>query len=173
MSPKPTPESPPEPNSVRAAIRQSKPFASRGQEALLALLLTTDRVRARIAERLAALGDVTPQQYNVLRILRGAGADGLPTLDIAVRMLERTPGITRLIDRLEKKALVHRERATQPGADRRQVWCRITGAGLDLLERLDEPVREADQAAAGDLNEAELTTLITLLNRLRATAEQG
>ena len=167
------PEIPPEPTSVRAAIRQTKPFASLGQEALLALLLTTDRVRTRLAERLATLGDVTPQQYNVLRILRGAGQDGLPTLEIAERMLERTPGITRLIDRLEKKTLVHRERAIQPGADRRQVWCRITGAGLDLLERLDEPVRQVDQAATSVLDEAELTTLITLLTRLRATAEQG
>jgi len=161
------------PTSVSETIRQTKPFASARQEALLALLLTTDRVRGRLAKRLAELGDVTPQQYNVLRILRGAGPDGLPTLDVAERMLERTPGITRLVDRLERKQLVERHRSTRPGADRRQVWCRITGAGLELLESMDAPVQAADEAAAGDLSDDELRTLITLLNRLRAVAEEG
>ena len=85
---------------------------------------------------------ITQQQYNVLRILRGAGEKGLPTLEIADRMIEETPGITRLIDRLELKRLVTRERSA---TDRRQVFCRITPDGLTLLARLDEPIAEAER----------------------------
>ncbi|HEU4363896.1 MAG TPA: MarR family transcriptional regulator [Candidatus Krumholzibacteria bacterium] len=107
---------------------------------------------------------VTLQQYNVLRILRGAEPDGLPTLVVAERMIERAPGITRMIDRLEEKGLVARERR---GADRRCVHCRITGAGLDLLAGLDEPVDRADRAAFDALNQRELSELTSLLERVR------
>src|SRR6266576_2721240 len=112
-------------------------FRSREQEAALGLLRTADAVKRSLAQVIEPHG-ITAQQYNVLRILRGAGADGLPTLEIADRMIEQTPGITRLIDRLESKKLVWRERSS---TDRRCVYCRITAAGIALLARLDGPVQ--------------------------------
>ena len=84
---------------------------------------------------------ITPQQYNVLRILRGAGAEGLPTLSIGERMIEQTPGVTRLVDRLERKGLVER---TPCAKDRRRVFCRMTAKGLELLKELDDPVNRWD-----------------------------
>lgn len=150
--------------TVREAIRQTRPFASRRQEGLIALLLTSERVRWRLAQLLAAHGELTPQQYNVLRILRGAGEPGLPTLAIVERMLEHTPGITRLIDRLEAKKLVERTRAAE---DRRQVVCRLTARGLAQLARLDPVVEEFDEQALGALAESEAGTLVRLLNKVR------
>lgn len=152
--------------SVADELRQSRPFRSVAQEALLAVVLTGDRVLARTSERLAAEADITHQQYNVLRILRGAGKDGLPTLSIAERMIERTPGITRLLDRLESKGLIARERKAD---DRRLVCCRATKAGLVLLERLDPVIDEFDDRPLRTLSAAELRQLVSLLNRLRVS----
>lgn len=144
-------------------IFQNQPFRSSGQEALLGLLRTSDMVRRRIQEIVEPAG-ITLQQYNVLRILRGAGDQGLPTLAIARRMLEQTPGITRLIDRLEAKGWVDRERQLE---DRRLVFCRITPAGLELLAGLDDPVHQADAALLEMLGEDERRQLIGLLDRIR------
>ena len=83
-------------------LRQRAPFASPAQEAVVALMRTTDVVRRYLA-RVVDPNGITLQQYNVLRILRGGGADGVPTLEVAARMIEQTPGITRLLDRLEAK----------------------------------------------------------------------
>jgi DNA-binding MarR family transcriptional regulator len=145
-------------------IRQSKPFRSRSQEACLALLRTADDSKRYITRVLEPAG-VTLQQYNVLRILRGAGKSGLPTLALAERMLERTPGVTRLIDRMEKKHWVERSRCTE---DRRRVWCKITPSGLSLLESLDQPMNEADDVFQEILDEEELGGLIAYLARARA-----
>ncbi|MFP5247340.1 MAG: MarR family winged helix-turn-helix transcriptional regulator, partial [Thermoanaerobaculia bacterium] len=117
--------------TLRDELKQTRPFVTRTQEAALALLRTADLVRRSIGAVVEPEG-ITMQQYNVLRILRGAGEKGLPTLEIAERMVEQTPGITRLIDRLETKQLVGRERCP---TDRRQVFCRITKEGLALLAR--------------------------------------
>jgi len=114
--------------------------------------------------------DITLQQYNVLRILRGAGKDGLPTLEIAERMIEQTPGITRLIDRLETKALVSRERCP---TDRRQVFCRITTDGLALLKALARPIREAEEEALAALSPNQLRQLVTLLDRIRNHTQEA
>ena len=157
-----------QPPSILEEIKQSKPFHSRSQEAYLALLRTADDSRRHIARVLEAAG-VTLQQYNVLRILRGAGAEGLPTLSIGERMLERTPGVTRLIDRMVRKGWVTRARCTQ---DRRRVWCRITGSGLALLARLDLPVKAVDDSFLDVLDEHELEALIGYLDRLRAHLNQ-
>lgn len=127
--------------SVRREIKQTRPFASAAQEAVVALFRTADLLHRELAHVLGPEG-ITPQQYNVLRILRGAGRDGLPTLEIATRMIEQTPGITRLLDRLERKGLVARERCPE---DRRQVTCRITAAGTSLLARLDETIDATDR----------------------------
>ncbi len=155
--------------TVAEAIRQTKPFASKRQEGVIALLLTTEAVRWRIAQFLASQGEVTMQQYNVLRILRGAGTKGLPTLAIVERMIEHTPGITRLIDRLEAKRLVSRDRAAE---DRRQVLCRITPQGSAKLKAIDAAVDHADLDALASLNEQEVATLIRLLNKVRIRQTQ-
>jgi len=120
-------------------------------------------------ERLFSSFEITGQHYNVLRILRGAEPDGLPTLTIAERLIERAPGITRMIDRLEAKELVRRESCAE---DRRCVYCRITEKGLSLLERLDEPVQKANRAVFRGLNEEELKRLTALLDKARAAVEE-
>ena len=136
---------------------------SRQQEAVVSMLQATAYVR-RFGARVFDQHDITSQQYNVLRILRGAGPVGLPTLDIAERMIERTPGITRLLDRLEAKKLVRRER---PSDDRRQVFCYVTRAGLDLLGELDAPLKSQANEALRRLSDSDLDELIRLLGLLR------
>ena len=90
------------PSALQREIRQRRPFQSAGHEAVLGLLRTADLVR-RLGTALVEPYGITLQQFNVLRILRGAGGDGLPTLEVASRMIEQTPGVTRLLDRLEAK----------------------------------------------------------------------
>jgi len=153
-----------EASALQREIRQSKPFSSKSQEGILGLLRTADVVRRFLGKVLEPF-DVTPQQYNVLRILRGAGCAGLPTLSIGERMLEEAPGVTRLIDRLEAKRLVHRERSPQ---DRRQVLCWLTPAGQELVERIDVPMDAADDAALGMLAPEDQIQLIRLLDAIRA-----
>jgi DNA-binding MarR family transcriptional regulator len=156
------------PPSIQEEIQQSKPFRTRSQEAYLALLRTADDSRRYISRVLEPAG-VTLQQYNVLRILRGAGADGLPTLTIGERMIERTPGVTRLIDRMVKKRWVTRSRCTE---DRRRVWCKITRPGLALLAKLEQPVEDVDESFREVLDEHELAVLIGYLDCLRARLNQ-
>lgn len=144
-------------------IQQNKPFRSLSHEGVLGLLRTADRLRWSFSRVLEPFG-VTHQQYNVLRILRGAGSEGLPTLSIAERMVERTPGITRLVDRLQAKGWVERQRAT---CDRRQVVCTLSEAGFELLASLDGPTDEADDKALAMLSQEEQRTLIDLLDRVR------
>ena len=129
----------------------------------VSLMRTSDLIRRAVSVVIDERG-ITLQQYNVLRILRGAGKDGLPTLEIAERMIEQTPGITRLLDRLEIKKLVRRERCP---TDRRQVTCRISDDGLALLSGLDAPVAEAERVALSGLTPQQLKQLITLLDRTR------
>lgn len=148
---------------LRDEIQQTKPFRSVGQEAMLGLLRTANLLRYRIAAVTEAHG-VTIQQYNVLRILRGAGDERLPTLEIGERMIEHSPGVTRLLDRLEERGLVARERCRE---DRRQVLCRITPAGLDLLATMDQDVDDLEASALDVLERSEQRTLITLLDRIR------
>jgi DNA-binding MarR family transcriptional regulator len=148
---------------LQREIRQGKPFRSRGQEVVVALLRTADLVR-RAVSRAVEPHDITLQQYNVLRILRGAGEQGLPTLEIADRMIEHAPGVTRLLDRLEAKALVRRERCRQ---DRRQVLCWLTPAGTALVETLDEPVDHADIEAVAMLSPEEQDHLLHMLDAIR------
>lgn len=152
---------------LQSEIRQSKPFASKQQEAMLGLLRTADRVGRLIAERIEPAG-ITRQQYNVLRILRGAG-EPLPTLEIAERMVEQAPGVTRLLDRMEAKGWVGRRRCED---DRRQVLCSITDSGRALLAELDSPVSALDDEALAMLSRKELVELIRLLDKVRAGNER-
>ncbi len=104
-------------------IKQRKPFPSKGQEAAVTLMRTADVVRRAVGSAIEPHG-ITVQQYNVLRILRGAGPDGLPTLEIVQRMIEQTPGITRLINRLQGKNLV----ARSTWAGKRALWSICMGS---------------------------------------------
>jgi MarR family transcriptional regulator, organic hydroperoxide resistance regulator len=152
---------------LQREIRQRRPFRSAAHEAVVGLLRTTDRVRRTLAGVVEPRG-ITLQQYNVLRILRGSRPHGLPTLEIAARMVEHAPGITRLLDRLEAKTLVRRQRADD---DRRQVMCRITPAGLRLLAGLDAGLQRADETTLGTLSRRDLRRLIALLDRIRAAPQ--
>jgi len=150
---------------LQRELQQRSPFRSKGQEAILGLLKTADLVRRLIANVLEPYG-VTPQQYNVLRILRGAGSEGIPTLAIRERMVEQTPGITRLLDRLEAKGWAERKRCSD---DRRQVLCFLTPQGAQLLKELDEPMGAIDRETAfACLSEDELNELVRLLDSIRA-----
>ena len=152
--------------SVAFEIRQSKPFRSVGQEGVLTLLRTAAVIQARGNELLADSGISVPQ-YNVLRILRGAGDEGLGTSAIRERMLDLNPGVTRLIDRLVAAGWVTRERHPE---DRRAVKCRITKAGTALLAKLDPIVDGADHDLMTPLSPAEQRTLIRLLDLVRDSA---
>jgi DNA-binding MarR family transcriptional regulator len=152
------------PTAVQEEIRQTRPFSSPSEEGVVALARTADQMKRALA-RVIEPHAITVQQYNVLRILRGAGGNGLPTLEIAGRMVERAPGVTRLLDRLEAKALVRRERSPR---DRRQILCWITPAGLGVLDELDGPVRDSARAFMAPLKGRELPTFIRLLDELRA-----
>ena len=153
--------------SIRNAIRQRKPFDSLETEVLLTLMRTTDLVVDRAHRPLCEKG-LTPAQYNVLRILRGAGAEGLQTYQVAERLVTRAPNITRLVDKLERKGLLERERSH---ADRRVVQLRISDAGLAMLAGLDAPVAEAVRTALRGLPEGELRELCRSLDRLRRPLE--
>jgi DNA-binding MarR family transcriptional regulator len=152
------------PSRLQQEIKQTRPFRSLGQEAMVGLLRTADVVRRRAGRALAG-ADLTLQQYNVLRVLRGAGPSGLPTLEITERLIEQAPGITRLLDRLEAKRLVLRERTPR---DRRQVTCRISETGLRLLARLDPGVNAADDTMLRPLSVPQQRQLIRLLERVRS-----
>jgi MarR family transcriptional regulator, organic hydroperoxide resistance regulator len=151
------------PISLREEIRQTKPFESPTQEAILSVYRTSDVLQRRFVKLVEPHG-ISLQQYNVLRILRGAGKEGTPTLDIADRMIEKTPGITRLLDKLEAKHLVRRKRCPE---DRRQVLCWITDAGLNLLVELDKPIVQASVSSLQSLTQAELKQLISILEKVR------
>jgi len=151
-------------SAIRREIKQTRPFRSAGQEAAVALLRTADVLRTDIERALEPFG-VTGQQYNVLRILRGARPEPLPTLEIAERMIERSPGITRLLDRLEDAGLVTRERCDE---DRRRVLCRITKQGLAVLTRADGPLDAIERARLDRLDAGELAALAAALERIRA-----
>jgi DNA-binding MarR family transcriptional regulator len=156
-------------HGLQAEIAQRRPFHSVKAEVTVGILRTAALIERHFAQVVARTG-VTIQQYNVLRILRGAGDDGLPTLVIRDRMIHAAPGITRLLDKLEKAGLARRERASP---DRRQVFCYITRQGIDVLEQLDEEMRQADDVAVGTLDDAQQRQLIKLLEGVRAVHRAG
>jgi len=147
-------------------IKQTKPFRNLEEEVFLNLIRTSESLLRKGLELFESHG-LTNAQYNVLRILRGAGADGLPCGEIANRMVHRDPDITRLLDRLEKQGLSVRSRESK---DRRVVTTRITEAGLKLLARLDEPVVQLHRQLLGHLGAKDLKSLIDLLERAREKA---
>lgn len=148
---------------LRDEIKQTKPFGSLEQEAMLSIQRTDALLSYTIIEALKPFG-VTPTQYNVLRILRGAEPKGLCREDIRSRLIAQVPDVTRLLDRMEEAGLVDRERDT---VDRRQVTTRITSQGLKLLDELDAPVSKRHVEQLGHMSKAELRSLIALLEKAR------
>jgi len=151
---------------LQSEIRQSKSFQGLEDEVYMNLLRTADALLRGVEELLKPAG-LTPSQYNVLRILRGAGAAGLACREVAGRMLTRDPDMTRLLDRLDTRGLVSRERDSR---DRRVVVTSITPAGLKALKELDLPVTQLHRRQLRHLGTARLRKLVTLLEQARETA---
>ena len=160
----------PRTSAIQRDLRQTKPFRSIAQEATVALLRTASVVTRAVA-RVVEPSGISLAQYNALRIIRGAGAGGIPTLAVRDRMIEEGTTVTRLLDKLEKAGLIRRERSLP---DRRQVFCHVTPAGKQLLGRLDRAVDALDEEAVGFLPAARVESLITLLDAIRRhNAERG
>ncbi len=151
---------------LRAEIKQRKPFESPEHEAYLNLVRTASALMRREAELLKAY-ELTPAQFNVLRILRGAGAEGLICREIGERMLAYDPDVTKLLDRLEARGLVTRERKAE---DRRAVVARISAEGSRMLEAVDKPMLALVVGLLGHLGAGRLKTLSTLLEAAREKA---
>jgi DNA-binding MarR family transcriptional regulator len=148
---------------LQQEIRQGKPFASLEEEAFLNLQRTASLLLRAVAHELEG-HDLTPAQYNTLRILRGVGEGGLACGEIGERLVSPGPDVTRLLDRLEKGRLISRWRDEQ---DRRVVRACITPEGLMLLATLDEPVEQTLRLVLEPLGEERLRTLIELLDQAR------
>jgi DNA-binding MarR family transcriptional regulator len=144
-------------------------FDSLEQQVFLNLWRSYDRLRT-LEEELFSQYDLTPQQYNALRLLSGEHPNKLRTLDLAGRLVSRAPDITRLLDKLEQRGLIERDR---PAANRRVVHIGITEAGLDLLRLLREPIRQCHARQLGHLSRKELNELTTLLRAARQPHEDA
>jgi DNA-binding MarR family transcriptional regulator len=149
---------------LRDEIRQARPFASPAEEAFLNIQRTAQTLAARMAEALKPW-DLSPTQYNALRILRGAGKQGLACSEIGARMVTADSDITRLLDRLAKKGLVERARGAK---DRRVVVARATPKAQRLLAELDGPVTQFVRGAMQGLSARELRQLNAGLEKLRS-----
>jgi len=148
---------------LQAEIAQSKPFDSIEAEAFLNIVKTADVLEQSVEAVLKPFG-ISGTQYNVLRILRGAGSAGLSCREIGERMISHDPDVTRLLDRMEKAGHVTRGRAT---SDRRVVVTQITPEGLNLIEQLDKPLEANLRATVGHVDTKKLSTLIDILELLR------
>ena len=148
---------------IQAEIRQNKPFTSLEDEAVVSLHRTADQLNGRFSDLLKPYG-LSPTQFNALRILRGAGEGGRTCSEIAERMINRDPDITRLLDRLERRGLVVRSRQ---GRDRRVIISHITLAGLELLRGLDRPIEEFNRQQMGHVSEQQLRVLLKVLEVVR------
>lgn len=157
-------------SAVQAEIGQSRPFRSTGQEATVALLRTAS-VISRIMSRIVEPYGLSLAQYNALRIIRGAGNPGIPTLAIRERMLDQGTTITRLLDKLEAAGYIERERSLP---DRRQVICRASTEGKALLDEVNPLIDDADDEVMASLTPRRLEQFIELLDDIRAAnAERG
>jgi DNA-binding MarR family transcriptional regulator len=149
--------------SLGKEIKKARPFDSLEQEAMLNVMRTADVLAGEVALLLKP-AKLSATQYNVLRILRGAGPDGLPCGEVAQRMITRDPDVTRLLDRMEKRKLISRSREKH---DRRVVCARITPTGEKLLAELDPVVIEAHKKQLGHLTNDQLKLFIELLELAR------
>src|SRR5277367_1435509 len=149
--------------SLRGRILQHKASINLEEEAFVALLRTADRLQGRAAEMFKQHG-LSPTQYNALRILRGAGPEGLACSEVGKRMINRDPDITRLLNRLERRGLIQRNRGQK---DRRVIKARIIAAGLALLKSLNREVEQFHRKILGHLGERRLQALVRLLEQAR------
>jgi DNA-binding MarR family transcriptional regulator len=152
---------------LQSEIKQTKPFQLLEEEVLLNLQRTADAAMRPVEAEMKNHG-LSVTQYNVLRILRGAGDGGRTCGEIGDRLITRDPDITRLLDRMEKRGLIRRERQTK---DRRVILTFITKEGMDLLEQLDESIPATIRGALGHLGERKLKDLCRLLEQARNGAE--
>jgi DNA-binding MarR family transcriptional regulator len=153
---------------LQSEIRQTKPFDSPEEEAALNIIRTAEVLQGAVADFLKEY-DLSPVQYNVLRILRGAGDAGATCSQIGERLLTRDPDITRLLDRMEARQLIVRARSTE---DRRAMITRISPAGLKLVDGIDRPLRAMNKAKLGKFDEAALAALISTLEQFREAFEK-
>ncbi len=151
------------PGQLQNEIKQRKRFSSLEQEALLGIVRTAAVLSHDFAEALKPYG-ITRTQYNVLRVLRGAGEGGLCRADVRARLVTQVPDVTRLLDRLEGMRLITRGR---DAADRRLVTTRITEKGMRLLDRLDKPINGIHRRQLGHIGDRRLRQLIDLLAEAR------
>lgn len=151
------------PRGLQAELKQKVPFTSREQEAALSLMRTADSLQTQIEAFLKNFG-LTGTQYNALRILRGAGAEGLPCSEIGERMITHDSDITRLLNRLEDRGLVER---TRDKHDRRVIFGKITTAGLKLLREIDGPIEKHGREILRHVGQEKLKQLIELLELVR------
>jgi MarR family transcriptional regulator, organic hydroperoxide resistance regulator len=152
------------PPGLQAELKQKIPFTSREQEAYLSLLRTADALQTQVEASLKEFG-LSGTQYNALRILRGAGPEGLPCREIGERMITHDPDITRLLNRLEGRGLVERTRARR---DRRVIYGKITAAGLKLLREMDAPIDKRGREMLRHVGQEKLKQLIHLLELVRS-----
>ncbi len=146
---------------LKQRLKMSK-FESPVQEATLALMAAASELRSNF-DRTLAEANLTGEQYNILRILRGAGPEGHPSGEIGCRMIDRSPDITRRIDALEKQELVERERST---GDRRVVRVRITRKGLSLLDDINPKLQEFDDKLTRIMSKDDLHHLSSLCEKI-------
>ena len=151
-------------SSLATTLKQNRPFVSLEQEVYLSILRTASELSYAV-EQFFRLFDITPSQFNVLRILRGAGEDGLCRNEISERMVTATPDMTRLLDRMEKAGWVTRERAEE---DRRQVSTHITKSGMELLARLEEPTGDFVAPLFTGAGISDLRIVLKVNDRIRA-----
>ncbi len=150
-------------SSLRDELKKRGPFDSAEQEATLAILRTSDLLENRLARLLREYG-ITQSQYNVMRILRGEGKP-LPCLEVANRMIQVAPAITRVVDQLLKLKYITK---TQSDVDRRVYTIDLTTAGKRLLKKLDRPVLDLHANLLGNIGKSDLKTLIRILEQARA-----
>ena len=144
-------------------LKQTRPFRSVEEEAALSIVRTAALLEHTFAQAIKGY-DITATQYNVLRILRGAGSEGLCRNEVGARLVRQVPDVTRLLDRMEQLDLIARQRGSK---DRRYVTTTITKKGLDLLKRLDDKVDAINQELLGHLDAGHLKQLIQLLDTAR------
>jgi len=151
-------------SSLATALKQNRPFVSLEQEVYLSILRTSSELSYAVDLFFRPFG-ITPSQYNVLRILRGVGTDGLCRNEISERMVTATPDMSRLLDRMEKAGWVTRERAED---DRRQVSTYITRSGVELLAKLEPPTYEFVTRLFAGARISELKAVLKVNDRIRA-----
>ena len=151
-------------SSLATTLKQNRPFVSLEQEVYLSILRTASELSYAVDQFFRPF-DITPSQYNVLRILRGAGTDGLCRNEISERMVTATPDMTRLLDRMEKSGWVTRKRAVE---DRRQVSTHITKSGMELLARLERPTGDFVTPLFAGAKISDLKTVLKVNDQIRA-----